>query len=228
MITTEQARETLNKYYIEYQWVLDNSKPNYSDDLLDWHSTNIPKPTAEELEEQYSLVDLSDAKVKLTEEIKGFFDGYARLMLIRNGKKQPILADAKFRGHLQSAIHQAHIKGYYSHHLTYIEESEEFFHLEGGTTIDINVTLKGLEDVSMYVNNRAGECYSGMTYHLSKIKELNTIDDVDNYRLKNSYKLGNILVWKMCNGIDYIVPNVIKIGEDGNLFGLLPPEDIIL
>jgi hypothetical protein len=205
MITTEQARETLNKYYIEYQWVLDNSKPNYSDDLLDWHSTNIPKPTPQELEEQYSLVDLDNAKEELIKDVSKFYNGTARFMIIKNGATQPILVNQDFVNNLESAIKQAkeNVGQVYEHILT--DDTGKFI-LDNKQVIIIKIKANALENISSLVEKRRGYCHCSENYHITVINTLTTIDEIQQYKYFTDHK-----------GNPYQAPEIITIDINGNL-----------
>lgn len=178
------------------------------------------------MEYKDSELDLKDKKQELINKIESFFDGYARIMLIKNSRKQPIVADLKFRENLQSAIDQAKNLGHYTHHLMRVENGVENFVIENGKTLDIIINESGLGKIAEFVNVRSGLCFSAKIYHSSIISSLTTNKEVVDYETLNSSILNNITVWKMCNFMDYIVPNVIKIDINGNFDCLLPPENI--
>ena len=161
-----------------------------------------------------SILKVEDIKASLISEITEFFKTTARIMLIKNGKEQPIIADLEFRQNINSAIDQAKTKGLYTHCVT--DRSGQFL-LLNGQTIDIKISETGLDKISQIINTRAGYCYKAIGYHTAIIKAIQSLEVLENYKAKNCYLLEGEEVWKVCNGRDYEIPNIIKVNDDGEV-----------
>ena len=203
-------RKTLKRilihFYKDNKWTL-------AEDKLIWQDIS-PEPTQTELESRSLLLKIEDTKDALISEITEFFKTTARIMLIKNGKEQPIIADLEFRQDLNSAIDQAKTKGIYTHCVT--DRSGQFL-LLNGQTIDINISETGLDKISQIINTRAGYCYKAIGYHTAIIKAIQSLEVLENYKANNCYLLEGEEVWKVCNGKDYEIPNIIKVNDNGEV-----------
>jgi hypothetical protein len=202
----QTLKKVLMKFYSQYQWIL-------KEDGLVWQD-DAPQPTIEELNSKVEQLQATNLKTTLITEITHFFDITARIMMIKNGKTQPIIANGEMRENLRSAIIQAEQSGgTYIHHLT--DGNNEFI-IQDGKTVDIVITSDELKQVNEMINVRSGLCYVAKNYHLSRLRDIISVDELiqykeDNCYILNAHTLKAQTVWRMCNGVDYIPPQEIQI-----------------
>lgn len=153
-------------------------------DSLQWFSTDIQKPTEDELKSVELELILQDVIRNKSVEIEAFYDA-KRVFTIRNGVTMTLKADANYADQVQNWISklEADVRDGVFNKI----DSAIYAYLIPETGKILNVPYAVVLKIKDFIAQRRSYCRANCDFHIGQVKLLNTADQVQTYVYKFDY-----------------------------------------